>query len=165
MRKLNILKSIVDCVLIVLSTFFIFMIILSILFILDSEILKIAGKALLNEIKIIGIWGKIVLIISLANSALILYILFNFKILLENFLEKLIFEIETCILLNRIGKLIIYSSFIDILSELILKLSKSEIGFSFSSFLYRLSMGLFFLVLAEVFKMGKQLKEENDLTV
>jgi hypothetical protein len=165
MRKLNILKSIVDCVLIVISTIFLFVIIISILFILDSEILTIAGKSLLNGIKIIGIWGKIALIISLANSALILYILFNFKILLENFLEKLIFEIETCMLLNRIGKLIIYSSFIDILSELILKLSKSEIGFSFSSFLYGLSMGLFFLVLAEVFKMAKDLKEENELTI
>ena len=165
MKKLKILKSIVDIVLIVFSISLLVAFIFSALYILDSEILSITGKSFFNGIKNSGVLGKIALTIDLTNCVLILYILFNFKILLENFLEKLIFEIETCALLNRIGKLLIYSSFIDIVSELILKLSKNKIGFSFSAFLYVFSMGLFLMVLAEVFKIGKQLKEENDLTI
>jgi hypothetical protein len=163
MRKLNILKNIVDCVLILSSIIYAFVIICSLLFIFDSEILKNPGKLLFSELS--GTWGKISFLISIANLALLLFIGFNFKILLERFIEKLIFEIETCLLLNKLGKLIIYSTFIGILSEFISKLSKSEIGFSFGSFLYGISIGLFFLVLAEVFKIGKQLKDENDLTI
>ncbi len=165
MRKLNILKNIVDCVLILSSIIYAFVIICSLLYIFDSEILKNPGKLLFSGFRISGTWGKISLLISIANLALLLFIGFNFKILLERFIEKLIFEIETCLLLNKLGKLIIYSTFIGILSEFILKLSKSEIGFSFGSFLYGISIGLFFLVLAEVFKIGKQLKDENDLTI
>jgi hypothetical protein len=165
MIKLKILKSIVDIVIIVFSISLLIAIILSALFMMDSEILTIESTSFLDGIKTSGISGKTALTIDLANSFLVLYILFNFKILLENFLDKLIFELETCVLLNRIGKLLIYSSFINIFSDLISKLSKNEIGFNFASFLYIISMGLFFLVLAEVFKIGKQLKEESDLTI
>lgn len=165
MKKLNILKYIIDFMLIMFSIGLLIAIILSVLFILDSEMLTTSSNSLFNGLKGRGFIEKISLSIDLANSILIFYILFNFKLLLEKFIDKLIFETETCLLLNRIGKLLIYSSVIDIVSESILKLSTNKIGFSFSGFLYILSTGLFFLVLAEVFKMGKQLKEENDLMI
>jgi len=167
MRKLNLLKTIVDYVFILSIIMCTLLIVFSILLILGSETLKIPDKFFFNGIEIIGIWSKLGLTINIANFGLTLYILFNFKKLLGNFKEKLIFEIETCILLNRIGRLLIYSSFIYILAEMILRLSKNDIyiDFGFGPFLYLVSLGLFFIVLAEVFKMGKQLKEENELTI
>lgn len=164
MRKLKILKSIVDCVLLLLAISLLLATIFSAIYIMNSEILTIEGKSLFNGIKSTGVLGKIALTIDIINCYILLYSFYNFKILLEHFIEKLIFELETCALLNRIGKLLVYSSFIDIIADLILK-TNNDIGLSFSTFIYVLSIGLFFLVLAEVFKMGIILKEENDLTI
>lgn len=167
MRKLNLLKTIVDYVFIMSVIAFPLAVIISVLFMFNSKMFNLPVIVSGNIVEYTGIWGKIALTISIANLGLILYTLFNFKKLLGNFKEKLIFEIETCILLDKIGKLIIYSSFIYILSEMIPRLSKNAINieFGFGPFLYLVSLGLFFLVLSEVFKLGKRLKEENELTI
>jgi hypothetical protein len=43
--------------------------------------------------------------------------------------------------------------------------SKFEIDLSFSPFILTLALGLFFMVLSEVFKIARTAKEENELTI
>jgi hypothetical protein len=125
--------------------------------------IKIAG----NSIELNTIWNKIGMIISLLNFGVMLYALYNFKIVLLNFKNKLIFEVETCNVLDKIGNLIIYSSVLYVITELLLLISKNTVSIQigFGPFLYLIALGLFFKVLSEVFVIGKRIKEESDLTI
>lgn len=167
MKKLNLLKAIVDYVWIMSLICYPLIIVASILLMVDSEAFSIPLKISGNEIELNTIWSKIALTISVANFGLILYALYNFKNLLNNFKGKLIFEKNTCLMLDKIGKLIICSSLVYATVEVIIRLSKEivSIEFGFGPFLYLVSLGLFFIVLSEVFKIGKNIKDENDLTL
>ena len=167
MRKLNFLKAIVDYIWILSIIFYPIIIIASIMLIIDQDIVDIPLKISGNTISLKTIWGKIALLVSVTNFGLALIALFNFKKLLSNFKRRLIFEIETYSLLRKIGQLIIYSSILYLISETFSRLSSDSVSieFGFGPFMYLLSLGLFFIVLSEVFKIGKKIKEENELTI
>lgn len=160
MRKLNFLNAITNYVYIISVISFPLAVIFSILILFDLT----SGK--INDY--VGIWSKIVILIVLAGFGLFVYTLYHFKKLLANFKEKLIFETGTCQLFHKIGKTIIYFALLSFIFGFIPKTTQAttiNITFGFSPSLFIVSLGLFFLVLAEVFKMGKQLKEENELTI
>ena len=112
-------------------------------------------------------FGKIVLAINVFNFTLLLYTLYIFRKLLSCFIKRMIFEKDICFLLDKIGKLIIIASIIQLSSDIITKLSNHWVGieFDYGPFLYLLALGLFFRVLSEVFTIGRKLKEENELTI
>ena len=120
-----------------------------------------------NLIELKTIWGKIGIILSLLNFGLMLYALYNFKIVLLNFKNKLIFEVETSNLFDKIGNLIIYFSVLYVITELLLMIPKNSVSiqFGFGPFVYLMALGLFFKVLSEVFLIGKRIKEDNELTI
>jgi len=160
MRKLYLLKAIVDFVYIMSIITFFLAVIFSVLLLFNLSSVKILDY--------VGIWGKIVPQIVLAGIGLLVYALYYFKKLLANFKDKLIFETENCQFFHKIGKVILYFSLILFLFGFIPKSTQTttiNVTFGFSPSLFIVVLGLFFLVLAEVFKMGKQLKEENDLTI
>ena len=76
----------------------------------------------------------------------------------------LIFEIETCNLLDKIGNLIIYSSVLYVITESLLLISKNNVSieFGFGPFLYLIALGLFFKVLSEVFLLQNVLKKKTN---
>ncbi len=167
MRKLNFLKTIVDYVWILsIICYPIIIVVCATMMISNNPIdfpIKIAG----NLIELNTIWNKIELIISLLNFGLILYALYNFKIVLLNFKNKLIFEVENSMFLDKIGNLIIFSSSLYLITELLSSISKNNVSIQIGigPFLYLMALGLFFKVLSEVFLIGKRIKEENELTI
>lgn len=167
MRKLHFLKAIVDYVWIISILFYPLIIVVSIMLLIDKESIDIPIKIAGSELLVDSIGGKIAFILSIANYGLLLYALFNFKKLLSNFKNLQIFETESYLLLQKIGQIIIYSSIVHLITETIARLSENTVAieFGFGPFLYLLSIGLFFVVLSEVFKIGKRIKEENELTV
>lgn len=167
MRKLIFLKTIVDYIWIMSIIAYPLLIVFCIMMLISNEPIDLPFKISGNFIVLNTIWGKIGMIISLLNFGLMLYALYNFKMLLNNFRKKLLFEVETCYLLDKIGNLIIYSSSLYLITELLLLISKNTVSIEigFGPFLYLIALGLFFKVLSEVFLMGKRIKDENELTI
>ncbi|MEL1244708.1 DUF2975 domain-containing protein [Flavobacterium sp. DGU11] len=95
------------------------------------------------------------------------YALYLFKSVLGHFEKKQIFHEKVITLLDQTGKAILIGFFIKIGSEFLYNtiiLGRFNINFN-SDTLFVLILGLFFMVLSEVFQMAKDIKEENDLTV
>ena len=167
MRKLNFLKTIVDYIWIISIICYPIIIVVCATMLISSNPIDLPIKIAGNSIELNTIWNKIGMIISLLNFGVMLYALYNFKIVLLNFKNKLIFEVETCNVLDKIGNLIIYSSVLYVITELLLLISKNTVSIQigFGPFLYLIALGLFFKVLSEVFVIGKRIKEESDLTI
>jgi len=135
--------------------------------IVDKENLGIPISFATGTIDLSNSFGKIALAINVFNYGLLMYALYYFRKLLGCFVKRMIFEEEICFLLDKIGSLVIMASIVQLFSDFITKLSKDEIGIElgYGPFLYLLALGLFFKVLSEVFKIGKTMKEENELTI
>lgn len=167
MKKLNLLKTIVDFVWIMSLIFYPLMIVLSIMILIDKETFDIPITFATGTIDLTNSFGKLALVINVFNFSLLLYSLYFFRKLLNSFVKRMIFEEEICFLLDKIGKLIIVSSVVQLCSDFITKLSNHRVGieFGYGPFLYLLALGLFFKVLSEVFTIGKRMKDENELTI
>jgi hypothetical protein len=134
---------------------------------IDKDVFDIPINIVGTSVDLSTSYGKIALIITVLNFGLLLYAIYFFRKLLNRFAKRIIFDDEICVLLNKIGSLVIYASIVYLLTDFIIKLSKStvEIQFGYGPFLYLLALGLFFKVLSEVFTIGKRIKEENELTI
>ena len=167
MKKLNFLIAIVDYMWIMSIIIYPLLIILSVIFIIDKDAIDIPFRISGSIISTETVWGKTALLISVANLSLLFIALFKFKKLLANFKQLLIFEIETALLLKKIGQLVIYYAVICLIAEIISRTAWNNVSIEigYSPFLMLLSLGLFLIVLSEVFKIGKRIKEENELTI
>ena len=164
MRKLIFLKTIVDYIWILSIISYPLIIIVCATMLISNNPIDLPIKIPGNLIELNTVWNKIGMIISLLNFGLMLYALYNFKLVLLNFKNKLIFEIETCNLLDKIGNLIIYSSVLYVITESLLLISKNNVSieFGFGPFLYLIALGLFFKVLSEVFLLQNVLKKKTN---
>ena len=167
MRKLNILKAIADFIWMLSLITFPFVLILATYFILSDELIDLPFKISGNSIDLTSPFGKIAFVIAVLNFGTFLYALFFFRKLLTNFKKHLIFENENTLLFDKIGNLVLLGSVIYLVADFIANTSinKVEIHLGYGPFVYLLGLGLFFKVLSEVFKLGKKLKEENELTI
>ena len=171
MKKLHLLKSLVDLlwffsiiVIVVMAIFF------PILFFSSGPIdipvtigeTKVTGMDLATKLMLLG------LVIA---YCFFVYDLFLFRKVLTLFSKRQIFEDKVIVLLNRIGKFFVIASVLAFSVDFIAKIyinNKIEVGIEggfFDSFLFTASLGLFFMVLSEVFANAKSMKEENDLTI
>ncbi len=167
MRKLNLLKTIIDYfwVISLIATpmflFFVFYLLFT------GETIDIPIKINGLEVTAVDLKSKIVLVFGVFSYLLIIYGLYYFKKLLYLFQQRKLFVDEVVDYLNRIGYVFVFSALMAGVPSFIYRMMtrdlKLEIGGS--TFLYLMSLGLFFLVLGEVFKIAKNMKEENDLTV
>lgn len=69
---------------------------------------------------------------------------------------------------NKIGILLVASGIVASVLFFVFKLfieNKFEISLGLSPYLLLVCLGLFFMVLSEVFKIAKEAKEENQLTI
>jgi len=167
MRKLVFLKTIVDYVWI-MSIIALPLLIVFIGFALFSnEPIDIPINISGINIYTTTFYGKIGLVLSMVNFGIVLFAIYNFKALLNNFRKKIIFEVDSYQLLDKIGNLVMLSASLYLISDLLGSFSKSKIGINlgFGPFLYLMSIGLFFKVLSEVFIIGKRIKEDNELTI
>jgi hypothetical protein len=167
MRKLVFLKTIVDYVWIMSLIAFPLLIVFIGFVLFSNEPIDIPINISGIKINADTSLGKIGLVLSIVNFGIILFALYNFKSLLNNFRKKIIFEVNTYQLLDKIGNLVMLSASIYLISDLLGAFSKSTISVNlgFGHFLYIMSLGLFFKVLSEVFIIGKRIKEDNELTI
>lgn len=167
MRKLNILKAIVDFVWIMSWIILPIIIIVSIAMVYTDLPVTTTFKINESELNPSSTYDKIALPIGIVYLGLFIYILFFFRKLLTNFRNLLIFDSANEELLDKIGNLIILNAIIYVIINFIIQVINGNlsIGIGYGPFLSLLGLGLFFKVLAEVFKMGRTYKEENDLMI
>jgi len=167
MRKLVFLKTIVDYVWIMSIIAFPLLMVFIGFVLFSNEPIDVPINITGINIVATTFLGKLGLVVSAVNFGVILYGIYNFKVLLNNFKTKIIFEVVTFKLLDKIGNLVILSASLYLISDLLGAFSKSTIGINlgFGPFLYLMSLGLFFKVLSEVFIIGKRIKEDNELTI
>lgn len=169
MRKLIILRAI-------LNLFFFFLIMdaivtlfLFILFLFSDELLI---PIMINNQQLTSInQAEIFLLMSaFIGFAFFIYGVFLFKKVLDHFTRRKLFNNQIIKYFKLIGLSFILYSLLTNLSVFIYKIAatnKFELVFfsGFNSFLFSLSIGLFFIVLGEIFSIAKNYKEESDLTI
>lgn len=170
MKKLNYLKKSLD--------FFYFACFIPVLIMLadysrilfnHNEILPINISGF--EFTFIDTTVKIVISFTVISVFLFLYTISLLRKVILHFIKNEIFSDEVILLLNKIGKILISTILIKGIPLIIYKILTSNnaietnhkhyFDFHFSG----IGLGLFFMVLSEVFKIAKNLKEENELTV
>lgn len=166
MKKLNFLKAIIDFVWIMTMITIPIILFLSGYIIFGNEPFDIPIKINGSDLVVVDLESKIVLASFMIASLLIIYSLYLFKKLLRLFQLKIIFDLQVVHLLNKIGIILISSAFISGVSGFVFNFLKRNISLSFelNSNVLLFSLGLFFMILAEVFTIAKSHKEENDLT-
>ena len=130
--------------------------------------IKIKGQEISNP----TIFSKVIVFINVISSLLFLYSIYLLRKVVDLFRKREIFNDEIVRLFNLIGILIVASSLIGSFSIFMYNLiEKNHLGYfsldfgTYDSFLISISIGLFFMVISEVFKIAKTMKEENELTV
>ena len=170
MRKLNILKTVLD--------FFWFFSLLAVIgivnflpfYLFSSEMdipIKIKGQEFTSN----SVFAKAVIFINVVSGLIFFYAIHLFRKVIMKFQKREIFNNEVVRLLNLIGKLIVISSILSSVSIFIFNLiERNHLGISldfgsYDSFLISVSIGLFFMVISEIFKIAKSFKEESDLMI
>ena len=129
--------------------------------------MKVRGQ----EISTMDTAAKILITFAAAGAICFVYAIYFLRDTINFFIERKIFHPKVIVNLYRIGVYIIVSSLLTNLPLFFYNVIKREnlnieFGASgFDSLILSVSLGLFFIVLSEVFKMGLQMKEENELTV
>lgn len=170
MKKLNILKTVLD-----LFWFFTLISIAGMLifipFYLFSSDIDIPIKIKGQEILAVTILAKIVVFVNIISGLLFFYSIYLLRKLVGLFQKREIFNDEVVRLFNLIGKLVIASSVISTISLFVYNaVERNHLGLTldfggYDSFLISVSLGLFFMVISEIFKIAKNMKEESDLMI
>ncbi|MDY0089154.1 MAG: DUF2975 domain-containing protein [Flavobacteriaceae bacterium] len=170
MRKIFILRSILHFMLffLIMGAIGLIIFVPIILFVPDADIpVKIKGVAV--EINNIG--AKILLVVSVIAYLLYVYAVFLLKKTISLFIERKIFDNQVIKNLNNIGKLFITVALmmsvpLFLYQVLYTRHIEMELtSYYTDSMLFNVAIGLFFMILSEVFKMAGNLKEENELTI
>ena len=167
MKKINILKAIVDLLWIFSMPVVLIIIGISFTtFFVDLSDLNIE----LNTINMNqnDLFSKILFVISSLNYLLLIVALYFFRKVLTNFVRIRVFEEVVISSFKKIGNLLTFSGFISLIISIIGKIyfeQKVSLEFGLNQHLVLICLGLFFLVLSEIFKIAKNAKQENDLTI
>jgi hypothetical protein len=166
MRKLNFLKGIVDFVWITALFSSPFLLFFMVVVLIDSEPFDVPFKVNGTILEVVDLKTKVLFGFLCLSALLIIYGLFLFRKLLRLFQLRIIFDMKIVSLMKRLGFVIILSALLGGIPNFILELVKNKISLSLglNPFVLLFSLGLFFLVLSEVFTIAKSIKEENDLT-
>jgi len=167
MRKINFLKTIVDIVWIFSLLIIPIFMVLLLFIIFGNESFDIPLKINGNRLLVVDYASKMILFSAMILSLLILYGLYLFKKLLRLFQLKIIFDSQVVQLLSQIGYVIIICAILSGVSSFLFTFFNEEtltLSLELNTNVLLFSLGLFFLILSEVFRIAKGLKEENDLT-
>jgi sterol desaturase/sphingolipid hydroxylase (fatty acid hydroxylase superfamily) len=136
----------------------------------SKEIIDIPIEINGQKILVTDLSTKFLLLVAVIAYFLFAYGIFLFRKVLISFQKRAIFSDEVIVLLDKVGKSFLLSSILTACILLVYNFTRTsnvsvEFGGGFSSFLFTASLGLFFMVLSEVFKISKTMKDESDLTV
>jgi hypothetical protein len=167
MKKINLLKLIIDLLWIFSMPLVLIIIGVSFAtFFVDLSDLNIE----LNTININqnNLFSKILFVISSLNYLLLIVALYFFRKVLTNFVRVRVFEEVVISSFKKIGNLLTFSGFISLIISIICTIyfeQKVSLEFGLNQHLVLICLGLFFLVLSEIFKIAKNAKQENELTI
>jgi hypothetical protein len=167
MKKINVLKWIVN-VLWIFSMPLILLIIgfsIAILFI-DLGDLNIEVNTINFDQN--NLFSKVLFVISILNYLLIIAALYFFRKVLNHFIRVKIFEGTVITSFKKTGNLLIISGLISLIVSIIGTMyfkEKVSISLGLDQNVVTICLGLFFLILSEIFKIAKSTKQENDLTI
>ena len=167
MKKINILKAIVDLLWIFSMPVVLIIIGVSFTtFFVDLSDLNIELDTI--NINQNDLFSKILFVISSLNYLLLIVALYFFRKVVTNFVRVTVFEELVISSFKKIGNLLTFSGFISLIISIIGKIyfeQKVSLEFGLNQHLVLICLGLFFLVLSEIFKIAKNAKQENDLTI
>ncbi|MGJ8759499.1 DUF2975 domain-containing protein [Polaribacter sp. R2A056_3_33] len=167
MRKINILKAIVDLLWIFSMPIVLVIIGFSVaIFFVDLGDLNIKINSI--GLNTDTLFSKTLLVVSALNYLLIVAALYFFKKVLNHFVRVKIFEETVISSFKKSGNLLFISGIISLTISMISKVyfqQKVTLEFGLNQHLVIICLGLFFLVLSEIFKVAKNQKQENDLTI
>tara|TARA_R100000935_G_C2837557_1_gene169012 strand:+ start:2892 stop:3407 length:516 start_codon:yes stop_codon:yes gene_type:complete len=116
--------------------------------------------------------SKVLIAIEMLIAGLFIYTIYILRKLVRDFFRGKLFTRFQIASLKIIGQLIIlitiFQGIVNFVAPLLINSEGRigiKVGFSFGSFWFILSIGLFFVFLSKVFQNAKNLKEENELTV
>lgn len=167
MRKLQILKTIIDflwtisipAIIIIIGSVFM-------IFIVDLENLNIRMNSI--DFNPDNTFSKILFAISALNYLLIIGALFYFRKALYFFLRVKIFDDSVIKYFNKIGNLLAISGIVSLSISLFYRTyfhQKVTLELGINQHVVIICLGLFFMILSEIFKIAKKQKQENDLTI
>lgn len=169
MRKLIILKSLVDFIWIVLCIPLIPLLLFFAVYIfIDPSIIELVSLSEKIMIKDANIYAQLFVLLLMMVVYIEIYSLYLFRKTLRYFQKVQPFHTQVILNFGRIGNLLVYAGIAGIVIMFAIRLilqQKLVIGFGVSPYLVAICLGLFFMVLSEVFKVAKHAKEENELTV
>lgn len=127
--------------------------------------LKIAGEQPMVNTELI-----LYLLAVIIASGFYTYALFLFRKILGFFEKSILFDNRVITSLDQCGKAILIGYAIGLTAEVFYKLLTEKpisvnVDVGLSESIVTISLGLFFMVLSEVFLRAKKIKDENDLTV
>lgn len=113
--------------------------------------------------------STIILLVVYVGALFFVYALYLFRKTLDLFRKRIIFDDRVIKNFDQIGKAILIGYFIILGMYVFLWLTHTvhEVTFNIdmNNTLLTIGLGLFFMVLSEVFQKAKSIKEENELTV
>lgn len=169
MRKLVILKSLVDFVWILTCIPLIPMVLFFVVMaFMDADIIRVLPVLGPEDGEITGWPVKITILIGALVIFVNIYCVYLFRKTLRYFQKVKPFHNEVITNFGIIGKFLCYSGLVSLVLAIVLAVyfkSEIKINLGFSPYLFITALGLFFMVLSEVFKVAKHAKEENELTV
>jgi len=135
-----------------------------------NEVIDIPIKINGEKIFINSLSTKFLLMVVVVSYFFFVYGIFELRKVLSLFQKRIIFDERVINLLDKVGKSFFLASILSSFPLLVYNfIHKPEVSIefagTFNSFLFTASLGLFFMVLSEVFKIAKNLKEENELTI
>lgn len=172
MRKLNILKALVDFLFFISIIPSIFgMPFIIILAIMPEKVpLKFTNNG--NDITGLSLTEIVIIVFVIYVGYLFqVYAAYLFRKTLELFRKRIIFDERVIKYLDQTGKAILIGYIIMVIPAIYISLLDRspgfsfEIGFTFNGSIFIIGLGLFFMVLSEVFLIATNMKRENDLTV
>lgn len=166
MKQISFLKILVQLIIVLsgISVFF------GVPFVLISCVMPETIPFRINGIPAVEIplFQKILMLVAIGGACCIVYAMILFKKTLELFEKKKVLHEEAIANLNKTGRFILIGYAIIGLCTIIASLSEGNISLNFSFILnsaFAIGLGLFFLVLSKVFRIAKNTKEENNLTL
>ena len=168
MKKLNILKAIIDFIWIIavpLTAPATFLLILFFLFGGNQNIdFNFVGIAIdLNDFS-----ARVFIALLGINLLLLIYSLHIFRRVLRYFQKLKIFDEFVINGFKKIGLLLIIagtsSVVLGVLGQIYFE-NRISIAVGYHPYLLVIGLGLFFQILSEIFKIAKETKQENDLTI
>lgn len=169
MKKLNLLKTLLDL--------FYFFTLLTVVLITVFGIMALFGDEAIplkikgEEITVSGWSEKLLVVILMISFFCFIYAILLLRKVVGYFVKREIFDEKVIENLNKIGKFLIAAALLQNIPLFVYKMVvRNHVGFEFGidgfdSLLLAVGLGLFFMVLSEVFKIAKNFKEDSELSV